>query len=240
MGGRPWLWVAGLVGLTGLVVLLLADRFPGALRGDGARQDLAYVLAWLALLGASLVMHVRRRPLAALRHILAWATIMLLIVAAYSYRDLIAGAYTDARARILGELLPQRGTAVGAEGVRFRIARDGHFHIEAEVDGRRISFILDTGASDVVLTREDARRLGWDPDTLDYRRAYVTANGTVRGAPVHLDELVIGPIRLADVEASVNPAPMDSSLLGMSVLRRLGGYEVHGDTLTLWRQRGSP
>ncbi|MBX6322608.1 MAG: TIGR02281 family clan AA aspartic protease [Rhodospirillaceae bacterium] len=235
MRGRAWLWVAGAVAVAGVLALVLAWRFPDALGVDGARQSLAYFLAWLALLGASLALHVRRRPLLMLRHALAWGGIMLLLVAAYSYRDLITGVYTDARARILGELMPQRGIAVGEAGVRFRIARDGHFHIEAEVDGRRVSFILDTGASDVVLTRQDARRLGWDPDALDYHRVYETANGPVRGATVRLDELVIGPIRLIGVTATVNESPMDSSLLGMSVLRRLGGYEVRGDTLTLWR-----
>ncbi len=55
----------------------------------------------------------------------------------------------------------------------------------------------------------------------------------MRGAPVRLGEIVLGPIRLTDVVASVNEAPMGSSLLGMTFLGRLGGYEVRDDTLTL-------
>jgi aspartyl protease family protein len=233
MRGHEWLWLAGAVGVTGLLFLVLADRYPEAVQTEGTRQSLLYYLAWLALMVGSVIMHIRRRPLAALKHIAVWAGLILLLVAGYSYRDLLTGVYADARARITGELVPQRGVAVGADAVRFRLAGDGHFHVEAEVNGARVDFMLDTGASDVVLTPEDARRLGWDPEALDYTRPYDTANGTVRGAPVRLDEVRIGPIRLRDVAASVNQTPMESSLLGMSLLKRLSGVEFQGDQLTL-------
>jgi aspartyl protease family protein len=233
MRGRQWLWVACAIGATGLLILFLADRFPGAIEREGAGPSLAYYGVWLALLGGSVAMHIRRRPIAALKHIAIWAALMLVLVAGYSYRDVLDGVYSDAYARITGELVPQRGTQVGEDAVRFRVARDGHFHVEAEVDGERIDFILDTGASDVVLTPDDARRLGWEPETLDYSRPYETANGTVRGAPVQLGEVSVGPIRLRDVAASVNQAPMDTSLLGMTFLRRLGTVEFQGSQLTL-------
>jgi aspartyl protease family protein len=233
MRGREWLWVAAAIGATGLLLLLLVDRFPGALKSEGSSQSLTYYLLWLALLGGSVIMHIRHRPIAALKHIAIWAALMLLLVGGYSYRDELTAAYTDARARITGELVPQRGVAVGEDAVRFRVARDGHFHVEADVDGKTVDFILDTGASDVVLTPDDARRLGWDPETLDYSKSYGTANGTVRGAPIRLDEVRVGPIRLDDVAASVNEAPMDSSLLGMSFLKRLSAVEFQGSQLTL-------
>ncbi len=86
-----------------------------------------------------------------------------------------------------------------------------------------------------MLSPADARRLGFDLGRLAFTEYYATANGTVRGAPIRLDEIVVGPIRLTNLRASVNEAAMDTSLLGMSFLNRLDSYEVRGDTLTLRR-----
>jgi aspartyl protease family protein len=85
----------------------------------------------------------------------------------------------------------------------------------------------------VVLSPADARRMGFDLGRLDFTGRAETANGHVRSAPVRLRELVIGPIRLTDVRAAVNEAEMSESLLGLSFLSRLEGYEVSGDRLTL-------
>jgi aspartyl protease family protein len=235
MRGREWLWVAGAIAATGLLLVLLIDRFPDALESEDSTPSLVFYLAWLALLGGSLLMHIRHRPIAALKHVAIWAGLFLVLIGGYSYRDVLDAAYSDARARITGELMPTRGTVVGEDGVRFRAGRDGHFHIEADVDGVPITFILDTGASDVVLTLDDARSLGFDPALLNFTRLYQTANGTVRGASVHLNHVRVGPITLTDVDASVNEAPMNRSLLGMTFLKRLSGYDVRGDQLTLWR-----
>jgi len=86
----------------------------------------------------------------------------------------------------------------------------------------------------VVLSPADARRLGFDPDTLDFSKVYRTANGTVYGAPVRLRSLTIGSIRIDNVRASVNGAEMSRSLLGMSFLERLSGYEVTAGSLILY------
>ena len=113
------------------------------------------------------------------------------------------------------------------------MADDGQFHIRAEVGGVPVSFILDTGASDVMLTPAHARRLGFDPASLAYTRRYETANGTVEGAPVTLPAVDIGLIHLAEVAASVSQAEGGSSLLGMSFLGRLSSFHIEGQKLTL-------
>jgi aspartyl protease family protein len=234
MRGRVWLWAAGAIGATGLLVYFLADSFPSPRSDDSMR--LVYYGLWGALLLGAVIMHFRRAPIAALRSIAIWAGLMFVLVAGYSYRFELEGAWLDVRARVTGELVPGRGTEIGVDGIRFSAGRDGHFRVEAEVDGQAIDFVVDTGASDIVLAPQDARRLGFDIDRLDYSRPYETANGIVYAAPVRLDEIVIGPIRMENIGASVNEAPLSSSLLGMSFLKRLGGgYEVRNDTLTLWR-----
>jgi aspartyl protease family protein len=85
----------------------------------------------------------------------------------------------------------------------------------------------------VVLSPEDARRAGLSEDRLNFSREVSTANGNVRVAPVTLRKFKVGQIVLRDVEAVVNSAPMRVSLLGMSFLRRLDGWQVKGDKLYL-------
>jgi aspartyl protease family protein len=100
----------------------------------------------------------------------------------------------------------------------------GHFTVTAMVNGTPVDFLVDTGASHVVLTPADAARVG---------RAE-TANGTVGLAPVMLRELRIGQFSRYGVPAIVNAAPMQVSLLGMSFLAKLEGWEAKGDRLLLY------
>lgn len=117
--------------------------------------------------------------------------------------------------------------------VVIRRSPNGHFLLEAAVNGVEIRFLVDTGASDVVLSAADAERLRLNPGKLRYTQQYQTANGLVRAAPVTLREVRIGQLEVYDVAASVNEGPMGLSLLGMSFLERLNGYAVRGERLIL-------
>ncbi len=114
-----------------------------------------------------------------------------------------------------------------------RAARNGHFMVDAMVDGVEIRFLVDTGASRVVLTAKDAERLGYRLDGLEYSERYQTANGEILGAPVVLPELRIGDLEIEDVRSSVIRAPLSTSLLGMTFLSRLESFEVRDETLIL-------
>ncbi len=109
----------------------------------------------------------------------------------------------------------------------------GHFLLEAEVNGEPVDFLVDTGASLVVLGSETAERLGFELDSLQYTGTARTANGTAPIARVILDEIVIGDLTVRAVEAAVVRKPMATSLLGMSFLARLDGYEVRDGRLVL-------
>ena len=130
-------------------------------------------------------------------------------------------------------MAPAVADSLAEAGVSIARSRDGHFWIDAEVNGRQIRFLVDTGASDVVLTREDADRLGILLQPQDYSLVYRTASGTTRAAPVQLDYVSFGTLHLWNVEAAVNQSNMDVSLLGQSFLSRLSGFEVSGNILTL-------
>ncbi len=109
----------------------------------------------------------------------------------------------------------------------------GQFRLEAEVNGELVDFLVDTGASVVVLGSETAERLGFDLDALEYSGMAQTANGTAPIARIILDEIVIGDLTIETVEAAVIKKSMATSLLGMSFLARLGGYEVRNGRLVL-------
>lgn len=109
----------------------------------------------------------------------------------------------------------------------------GHFVMDGEVGPTKVRFLVDTGATKVVLSRDDAVRAGLRPEDLRFNQSVSTANGEVRVAPVTLRRLRVGQIVLNDVEAIVNSAPMRVSLLGMSFLQRLDGWQVKDDHLYL-------
>jgi len=223
--GPAWLWLAAVCGVIALL-LMLNVRFPGALAEQDNLPRLLYLVSLLVLIGGGVALAIRREPLKQLRNLAIWFAIGLVLVIAYSFKD-------ELGPRLLGELVPQRGVANPDGSVTFRAGADGHFHVEARINGTRLRLLVDTGASQVVLSPADARRLGFDLADLDFHHLSETANGPVTGAPVTLREVAVGEVRLGDVAASVNGAEMSESLLGMSFLSRLSGFEVRGDKLTL-------
>ena len=110
----------------------------------------------------------------------------------------------------------------------------GHFAVRAEADSVPLTMMVDTGASFVTLTFEDAMRLGIDPDDLRFAIPVRTANGTMETAPVTIGRFAVGPIERSGVAALVAPpGSLDESLLGMSFLNTLHGYAISGDRLVL-------
>lgn len=112
---------------------------------------------------------------------------------------------------------------------------DGHYHLVAQVNGTTIEFVVDTGASQIVLTRADAQKIGIDPAELAFTGRAQTANGMVRTAPVRLDTLSVGGITDENLRAVVNESDLFQSLLGMSYLQHFSKVEIQGSQLILTR-----
>lgn len=164
----------------------------------------------------------RRRDLARwLRDFLIWVLIFLMVLIAYSARDSIRAA-----------LFPPSTVAVSG-AIELRRQSDGHFHADLRVNGQPLSFMVDTGASQIVLSQRDARAAGIDLDRLDFRNRAETANGWVATAPVRLREVKFGGLVTRGVPASVSAGTLDTSLLGMDYLRRFARIEIEGDTMRL-------
>jgi aspartyl protease family protein len=112
--------------------------------------------------------------------------------------------------------------------------RQGHFKTEARIDGRYVDFLVDTGASMVVLRETDAARSGIRPRPSDYTAIVSTANGKIKAAPAKLDRIEIGGITVYDVPALVLPDEvLGQNLLGVSFLSRLKRYEYANGRLVL-------
>ncbi|KGK80192.1 aspartyl protease [Thalassobacter stenotrophicus] len=113
--------------------------------------------------------------------------------------------------------------------------RDGHYYLSLIINDAPIRFVVDTGATDLVLTKEDAARVGLDPKQLAYLSIANTANGQVRLARVRLDSVQLGDVTDQDVRAVVNEGDMRESLLGMTYLQKFGRIQIEGNRLTLIR-----
>jgi aspartyl protease family protein len=110
---------------------------------------------------------------------------------------------------------------------------DGHFWANAEVDGHPVRFLIDTGATAVALTADDARNLGIDPSSLQYQYTVMTANGPAKAAQVKLGLVSVGRAQVSGVDAFVIDKGLETSLLGMSYLGRLARFEATPDALVL-------
>ncbi len=122
---------------------------------------------------------------------------------------------------------------VGGE-VRLQAGDGGHFYSDIDVNGRTINAVVDTGATGVALSYEDARTIGIRLDESDFTMESRTANGTAKIAPITLDRVQIGDIEVRDVEAFVaEKGKLFQTLLGMSFLRRLSRIDIRGGELVL-------
>lgn len=164
------------------------------------------------------------------------------MVVAWAFRYLVVVVLVGAAFALMNLGPPERldaarpgpsGASTTDREIHVRADDAGHFFLRATVQGASIPFLVDTGASAIVLSPADARRVGLRPATLDFAQRIMTANGEVPGAAVTLREIRIGQLQVFDVPATVHGAPLPISLLGTSFLRRLEGYEVENDRLIL-------
>jgi aspartyl protease family protein len=112
-------------------------------------------------------------------------------------------------------------------------APDGHFYAELRVNGTPVKFLVDTGASMVALTREDAQRIGLQFADGDFTGTAQTASGSVGLKPVMLDRVALGPLEANGVEAAIVQQGLGQSLLGQSWLKRIGKVTIEGDQMVL-------
>lgn len=217
--------------LAGAAIWGLMRLFPGRVSTTNDWGSIAQTLAVLALVSASLLsMRLKLRDTA--RYVLIWLALGAAVVAGYAFRADLG----DAAMRVRSALIPSYAVASGDHTLALGQDSDGGYHVMGQVNGQAVGFLVDTGASDIVLSPADAQRIGVDMAALRYTHVYETANGEGEGAAYVAPSLAIGPIRLTNVAVSINKTPMSSSLLGMSFLKRMDSFEFKGGQLILkWR-----
>jgi aspartyl protease family protein len=225
MDNKPKIILA--IVLVGIAILgLLIWRFPYALSSDDNWARLIWCSLLLSVFIPSAVHRYGSRQ--AFIYSTTWIGIFFLFLIGYSYRD----SFNDFAQRIKTNILPFQGTENQDGSVSFMRADDGHFLLEAHVNGVPTQFMLDTGASKIALTIPDARRLGINVNNLSYNEPMHTANGLTFGASIQLLEIKVGNIIVRNVSASVCQNLSQPSLLGMSFLKKLKGFKIEGDHLT--------
>jgi aspartyl protease family protein len=156
--------------------------------------------------------------------------VLVALTGAYTYRFEAA----DFLGRVASELLPSEPQVGEGGAVIVNRRLSGEFAVAARVNGARVTFLFDTGASVVVLTAADARRAGIDTTGLSFDVPVTTANGSALAAETRLDTIAVGPIVMHNLRALVaRPGALEESLLGMSFLERLKSYTVERGRLIL-------
>ena len=182
-----------------------------------------YLTLLLLVIAGTYVLSNRRRIGEMARNAAIWGLIFLGALAG-------VGLWQDIRRDVI-----PRQSVLSDGRIEVPAAADGHFYLMAEINGVPVRFVVDTGASEMVLTWADAERTGLDPARLVFLNQARTANGTVATAPVTLDSVTVGPVEDLGVRALVNRGEMDVSLLGMGYLNRFEAIEMRRDLLVLTR-----
>lgn len=185
-------------------------------------------LIYLGLLGIALagsMLSANRQQIGKMaQYALIWGFIFIGAVAAI-------GLWPQVR----NSVLPQQSVVTGTGEIVVPRNYDGHYYLTLDLNGVPTRFVVDTGATDIVLTPQDAARIGINVAGLNYNNRAMTANGLVQTATVRLDRVTLGDITDRSVPAVVNGSPMQESLLGMAYLNRFERIEIEDGQMVLSR-----
>lgn len=162
--------------------------------------------------------------------IFIWVGIFAILIIIYAFRFELH-SFKD---RLLAVLIPSYSWTNDKGQLVLARNQDSHFYLTATTrNNKPIKFLVDTGASNIALTREDAVKLGFNIKDLKYTQRYSTANGISYAAPVRIDQLTIGDKIFYNIEAHITSGGLDISLLGMSLIGNFSDFKITRDLLIL-------
>ena len=213
--------------LISLLFKAMPERFPTLSLNV---ENTAIMLTSIFILLSKLYGFLKIHGVAALtKQIVIWYVIFLFGIAGYAFR--FEAEYVGRR--VMAVIVPSYSWGNDRGELVISRSSDGHFYIDTLINNVRVKFMVDTGASDVALTKKDAINLGLNLSKLNYSKTYSTANGTNAAAPVRLQNLQIGGNVFHNIEASVGLGELNISLLGMSVISLFKSFKIDKDLLTL-------
>ncbi len=185
---------------------------------------LFYLIILLVMVAGWGFFSYREKLSKSIQQALVWVLIFVGIIIAYGFKDVLTN-----------QLFPSTPYQINNDIVSLSRAHDGHFYATLTVNGQDIEFVVDTGASAIVLTKKDAAAVGVNVDDLNFLGQAYTANGVVRTAETRLNHISLGDITFYEMYASVNGGELFQSLLGMDYINQFSEFKISGDTLTLTR-----
>jgi aspartyl protease family protein len=190
-------------------------------------QDVAkviYLLLLILVIGGWFFAQRRDSLNKTLQQAILWGFLFAGAVLLYSVKD-----------QLRQQVIPKQAVQLASNRIAISRSSDRHFYTTLMINKTPVQFVIDTGATDMVLSKRDAQRVGINLNDLAYIGVAQTANGSVRTARIKLDKVVLGPFVDRNISAWVNDSVMGDSLLGMSYLSRFSNLQIAGDTLYLSR-----
>lgn len=224
-----------LLAVIGAALVVLLFNHESGMSFGLPNGDVAFLVQYgllAAVIGAGVVgMH--RNIGEMVKNLLIWAVIILGLATGWLYQE----QAKDMVLRVAGGLAPGRPVTVtdqNGQAVLIRKSLNGHFEAAGSVNGEAVSFLIDTGATSIALSHEDALRIGFTDDDLSYSMIINTANGQGRAAAVRLDSVVVGTVVRERLRALVvEPGQLEQSLLGMNFISSLTAFEMRRDEVVL-------
>ena len=223
--------IIAIIILVGL--LLITAGFSSSRLDTDDGMHMIYYAMWAALLGSDILASQRNWGEAA-RNLGVWMLIAVVLSAVYVFR---ADAQNFA-SRLTAGLIPGRAAVVtdenGFKTAILYMGQNGHYQVDATVNGVTIPMMVDTGATTIALSFEDAERIGLNPDAMEFSYTVMTANGPARTAYVTLPEIEVAGIRRTNLRAGIaERGKLGGSLLGMNFLGSLSSFTISGDEMKL-------
>ena len=222
----------GIIGIGAIALILNHDK--GSIFGieNDRFANLIFFGAWAAVLGAAILPR-KGEFKRVTSNLLTWLAIILVLMTAHVYRYELQ----DIGSRLSGGILPgspiSTQTVDGRNQIMVVRSNSGHYEVNGSVNGNSVRFLVDTGASSVVLSARDAKSVGIDVDNLRFSSPVSTANGMTQAAKIRVEEISIGTITRYNLSVMVSkPGDLKESLLGMNFIDTLWGFEIRGDRLT--------
>ena len=222
-----------LIALISIIILLLLGKYLGPI--SLANEKLPNIVYAVIILSVVIVSVVNSKISfqQIIKYVGIWVLIIGGLLVVYTYKNNMKKIFNDVYVNVVPGVVVEE-VKEGENTVTVVANQTGHFFVNSVVNGVDMRFLIDTGATDVALTRYDAKRLGVDLSKLSYTKRVATANDMAWYAPIKLNYIKIGGIVVYNVTASVSSDNgLDTGLLGMSFLNRLKSYQVHNDSLIM-------
>ena len=212
----------------GWLLYILDSKYSYVLDQEESIISVLQTVVILVIVGLGLL-HRKINIMRFAKEVIIWLGILLFFISGYSYQYELS-IFAN---RVLGNIFPSLGRTNPDGSVTFYANEAGHFSVSAKINGVTVNFLLDTGATNVVLSPIDARRIGIDTKSLQYTIPTSTANGISYAAAYNFSLIKVGAIKVYNVEGSISSGGLDTSLLGMSFLGKLRSFKVSNGSITL-------